>query len=1787
MTSDFDIGPLTWVKEEIDKSLDMVSTQIHVLTVNPHDHSPVKLAKTHLYQAAGALDMVGLQGCQFFCTTLEQCFTHIETTETTPEDAFIDKLLLAVDALKQYVEDLMHGASDEPLRLYQPLLPIAQYVGVELEKPALFFPDTSVSIPKSLATFEISDAEYTDYISKHRQNYQRAFLAWLQTQAPANLLQMAEALRNVCYAQTKSAIKSLWWVISGFVESLQDPEISSQHSAKKLCRRLDQELKLNLEGQSRANPQLLKEALFYIATSSTQSESLALIRETFKLKPSMDVIHSKQVVVDVQQENALTELLALADRIEELWSSVSSDVQLDAVAHANAIEINSVLVTQCLDLMEAQAPQLAEVSMALLPALYQALMRVLHSILNKSCVTNYPILIEITTGFHLFSDGIKHLGTLSQSQMLKMQSEIEVLNQISTGAEYARLQVDRSDELEPDTLKAVVTHVLESLKKAEQSLDAFFRSPQSHEPLNVAMPPIQSVAAVFHMMNMETPADIARLSIQFIEYFKTPAFKENQGEFELVAESLSMLGIYAEELPAAKHEYAQVLQETLGRLQVIYAQRPQMQVPTVAADIESVATSTKLVEDQAYDDELLDIYLTEAEEVLQHIHNHLAELNADVNNTTAMVEVRRSYHTLKGSGRTVGLKALGDIAGKVESFLNPIIDKKEALTTVVVGELATVTGAFDSWVKELRENSSLKFDPQIWLDRIGNWKSGTKTDQESAVMIDGKRAMSRQFYQIFLNESMLHITTLEQELAKGDVIKSGPSDKAKHAVHTLGSNALAAGFTAMGELSRATEEWFDLHAADWQSANQSLFGQVVHALSEMWQQVSKQQEPSPQASLVQEIKSDDIAAIAWPDFSGLSLDLSETAPLEASTSQQVQLLEATNGQPVEQKVIVDEEKLSLQSIDQMLQDIDLSSYVEKKQREEASAKLSKPVEKQDVLSDVVVALSNDAFVYTTGETVKPLLQAVPTAPVIIEKTPADLNSSEIEVNDSANDEILSLFTEEAELLLPKIGQALRHWRANPDTKEDPDNLQRDLHTLKGSARMASKQDMATLLHQMEEQIVSAIKHGIKEDTFDNLLNYYDGLGAYVESADALSLSALIAEEPVTDVYEGAVPEIIDMAISLPPIEDALTSTIEQPVSLNDLSSLTVAQSVTSTAHDAVLDKTVTKVLPNQLTQRKSNGYLRLRADLLDRLINEAGEISIIRSRVDKELIAFKHASADLTDNVGRMRQYLRELEIEAETQLQSRLTLLQETNEKFDPLEFDRFTRLQELTRMLAESVNDISTIQQHMSFNIGHAEAALQQQNRMNRDIQQAMMQVRMLPFDQLSERLHRIVRQTARDLNKRAELVIEGEKAEIDRSVLDKIGAPLEHLLRNAIAHGIELPEARKAQGKPETGQITLTVSSHNDEITIKVKDDGAGIDVNNIIKHAKQKGLIGPHAELNDQQAMALIFENGFSTSEKIDQIAGRGVGMDVVRSEVGALGGRVDTDSHLGLGTTFSIYLPVTLTVAQVLMVRASSQSFVLSVSMIDQAQKLKREQLLSAYEQGEIVWAGQHYQLHNLSKLLNIGDVDLAQSYASVILLRSGTYRLALHVDEVLGNHEVVVKPIGSQLARVPGIMGATVSGDGGVIFIINPILMANREGFAVSTEIAPVEQAPIKKQTVLVVDDSLTMRKVLGRLMEREGFEVLTAKDGIEAVQMLKETTPDIVLSDIEMPRMDGFGLVRNIRDDAKTKNTPIIMISSRTADKHQNLAKDIGVNAFFGKPVQDDELLEKVKELISTESKS
>ncbi|MFZ2753422.1 MAG: response regulator, partial [Lysobacteraceae bacterium] len=600
--------------------------------------------------------------------------------------------------------------------------------------------------------------------------------------------------------------------------------------------------------------------------------------------------------------------------------------------------------------------------------------------------------------------------------------------------------------------------------------------------------------------------------------------------------------------------------------------------------------------------------------------------------------------------------------------------------------------------------------------------------------------------------------------------------------------------------------------------------------------------------------------------------------------------------------------------------------------------------------------------------------------------------------------------------------------------------------------------------------------------------------------------------------------------------------------------------------------------------RGSQEQVRVRAELLDRLVNYAGEVAIYRSRLEQQLGAFRGATAEMEQTNTRLRDQLRRLDIETEAQIIARYQREGETRDAtFDPLELDRFSNLQQLSRALAETAADLGSLHSTLDDLTQGYETLLLQQSRVSSELQEGLMRTRMVPFDTVVPRLRRVLRQASTDTGKQVQLKLDGAQGELDRNVLERMTAPLEHMLRNAMAHGLEKPAQRKQAGKPEEGAVTIAVRKEGSEVVLQISDDGAGLDRKAIRERGETRGLVRKGATLSNAQLDALILEPGFSTAEEVSRLAGRGVGMDVVASEVRQLGGTLDIQSERGVGTVFTLRLPQTLAVTQAAFVRIGETTFAVPIASVRGVGRIRREELtkgdLTNYRYGN-----EEYVLHDLGKLLGQAPAKAeGQLQMPLLLTRSGDLHIAVTVDQIIGNREIVVKPIGPQVASIPGIFGATIMGDGSVMVILDIAPLVRRQA-ALLPEVEEEAPQPAEQRAVplvMVVDDSITMRKVSSRVLERNNFEVVTAKDGIDALERMVDRVPDLMLLDIEMPRMDGYELATTMKADPRLANVPIIMITSRTGDKHRQRAMDIGVNRYLGKPYQENELMRNVFSLL------
>jgi chemosensory pili system protein ChpA (sensor histidine kinase/response regulator) len=815
------------------------------------------------------------------------------------------------------------------------------------------------------------------------------------------------------------------------------------------------------------------------------------------------------------------------------------------------------------------------------------------------------------------------------------------------------------------------------------------------------------------------------------------------------------------------------------------------------------------------------------------------------------------------------------------------------------------------------------------------------------------------------------------------------------------------------------------------------------------------------------------------------------------------------------------------------------------------------------------------------------------------------DEDDIDAVDAVDAELFPIFEEEGQELIPELQSRMREWMRRPTEASAASACMRTLHTLKGGARLAGAMRLGEMAHRLETAIEHLVGRGhASADDVERLVGRVDAIETRfemlrrgeVDHSQPMPLEAEIpaAATPVfTPPAEPLAPYVaVPLVSKVEPLVEppALTPQPEPALPMQAAQSIEPSPPVSSTidwGRFSVGGETAPVSAEPTGTTGSSQSAVRVRSQLLDRLVSHAGEVSITRSRIEADVQQLKTSLGDLTENLERLRRQLRDIELQAETQITSRMEAAKATSQSFDPLEMDRFTRFQELTRMMAESVNDVATVQRALQRTLQSTEDELAAQARLTRDLQDDLLRTRMVEFEGMSERLYRLVRQASKETAKQVRLDIVGGAIEIDRGVLDRMTGAFEHLLRNSVTHGVESPAARAAAGKDPTGSIVITVTQEGNEVSVEFRDDGAGLNLPRIRDKARAMGLIGADANPNDAELANLIFTPGFSTADAVTGLAGRGVGMDVVRADVNAMGGRIETATAAGRGTSFRLVLPLTTAVTQVVMLRCGEFKVAVPSTLVEIVKRSPQTELQTAYATSAFRIDDRSLPFFWLGALLQASARGAPATRAQpVVIIRSAAQRIALHVDEVLGNQEVVVKNLGPQLVRLPGLAGMTLLPSGEPALIYNPVALATLYGESawamtraamVAPDVPVVEKAQPSEALpplVLVVDDSLTVRRVTQRLLQREGYRVTLAKDGLEGLEKLGEERPAVLLSDIEMPRMDGFDLVRNLRADAKLADLPVIMITSRIAQKHKDYAAELGVDHYLGKPYAEEDLL-------------
>ncbi|HKC54092.1 MAG TPA: Hpt domain-containing protein [Burkholderiales bacterium] len=1773
---DFDVGPLSWVKGEIDHAIQRAQEALRAFAANSADAAQLKSSQSHLHQAHGALSIVGLEGITRVSEELEGLLAGIETEASLRKAEIFGLVERALNGIRTYLDQLMAGNPNQPLRLYALYRDVVTARGGHADPTDLYYPNLSFRPPKrDRVAGALKAGDPDKYLREQRGRYQRGFLKWLKNDA-SGAEDMRAAIEAIEAAQGPPSQRAFWWVSLAFFDALAHKALPQDLDAKQLCNRIEQQIKRLGEGKPSVAERLMREVLYYVARAEPATERVREVQDAYHLGQTVPAAESDGGTVE--EMPALKSAREHLGHAKDAWNKFASGNPPSLLAFC--------------DSAAALADDAGHLGNADIAGLAGEVAGVAASLASNHENMSEAVALEVATALLLLENALAGLTNLSsefaqQAQLLSSRLKDCMLGKLRRTAPEIPLLDEMSRKAQERLLmNQVVSEMQANLRTIEQVLDAFFRDAAKRDELASLDRPVHQLLGALEMLGEARARESLAAAAEEIRRFSGAADSASPQDFERIAQTLSGLGFYIEGLAHGKADFEAAMQPIAAarkeeadaaqpvatvEAQIVEQQRetaslyeewkakPEDKIlraelkknlaglqkdaglvadqkleasagkalkaldktstmpltPFLKEAIETITSSSphppspeaaKLIDAsaEAIDAELLGVYLEESDEVLATIREHLDTVREHHANKEALTTIRRGFHTLKGSGRMVGLMRLGEAAWAVEQTMNAWVQEERAATPELLQLIGLAHEYFADNVKRLKTGGASSDERSLVAaaERVRRGEPSEQTSPEapSAPAAEhagsakaelapvaaapvpvapaepeefvqlGAHQVSTTLFAIFSGEARAHVTAIREEhetLRQHGVV----SDALLRAVHTLAGTSGTVKISALSDLGYALEKALQkLATSELSEGEQSLVGEAIDTIETMVTSVVELRVPRAVPELVARLERiGEQAGVSRESTPEEGEPASQSAPSRVADTGAAEELAATEP-------------------DSSLDDLDLDITLERRQRR---------------------------------------------------------------LDDDLDPELLQIFIDEANELVPSVGSAMRDWRDAPANPALGQALQRVLHTLKGSARMAGAMALGELTHHMETRVENAMSvKTLPTALFEELETSWDRMGLLFEQ-----------------LQKPRAPEEYPPAVAVP----------QKPAA----AAIEARQATPEPAPLAGAPAVATKPVPLAERELQPKALLRVRADVVDRLVNQAGEVAIARSRIEGELRALKGAMQELTDNVLRLRAQLREIEIQAESQMQSRQELAKESMREFDPLEFDRFTRFQEVTRLMAESVSDVSTVHGNLVNAVDETEKALLAQARLNRDLQQDLMRVRMVPFGSLQERLYRVVRQTAKEIGKRANLDIKGTQVELDRSVLERITGPFEHLLRNAVTHGIEAPDKRRAAAKPDIGEIRLELKQEGNEVQLSLSDDGGGLDIDRIRERAIEKGLIGPGKTLSEAEIADFIFHAGFSTATEVSQVAGRGVGMDVVRSEVAALGGRVEMRFTRGQGTRFIIYLPLTLAVTQTVLVRAGTKTYAIPSVMVEQVLQLRQEQLVAAYASRQTEWQDRRYPFHYLPHLLGISDaIAEQQRFSPTLYLRSGTNAIALHVDEMVGsNQEIVVKSIGPQLQRVAGITGATVLGTGEIVLILNPVLLALREVAARPAIVyeAPKPQAAATQPTIMVVDDSLTVRKVTGRLLERHGYLVVTARDGVEAMEKLLELVPDVMLVDIEMPRMDGFDLTRNVRADKRLARVPIIMITSRTADKHQNYAKEIGVSYFLGKPYQEDDLIGKI----------
>ena len=1798
--TDISSQTLHLVAKELTATLNEARAALEAYAERSDQTASLEKCAEQLHLAHGVLRLVEVYGAALLAEEMEHVTRYLLVAghDQKRQVEGLDALMRAMVQLPTYLERVLSGGRDLALVLLPLLNDLRSVRGSPLLSEGTLLLLNLKSDEPAQPQAQAGDVgiSVAQWARRLRPRFQVGLLGYIRGERTVQNLEVlskvAEKLEQVA---TTQPVFQLWWVIGALLESVRTNGIEGSATLKRLLGQADRQLKVLYEvGEAHyaENPpiDLLNNLLYYVARASTSGGRIAAVRASFKLAELLPVDDS------IEQERE-----SLSAPSVKLMRTVAAAIKEDLSKVKDVFDIfvrrgggrSDELVPQ-LELLKKISDTLGVLGLGELRQRVQQEVSELSDIVTDGKAPSEAALIKVAGVLLSVEDSL-------DDQLVRL-----ILPSASTASD---VPVDQDHEFR-QVSEAVLRECIVNLARIKEAVSVSVQKPSDFPAQGLDNVPqllrgitagllmlgkVRAVelmdavgAEVRKLVEPGAPApDALRLervadAIVSIEYYMETLQNGRADPWYMLDNAETCMKALAEEGPSRVPNVEMPAGDAAKTVridpEVTVAIEPPMDVQIATQPIVPVAAPPA----QTVDPEFVELFIEEAKEEIASIQRCFPLWDQNPMDLESLGVLRRSFHTLKGSGRMVGARLIAEFGWSIENLLNRLIDKTLSRTPGMMALLRSAVVELPQLVEQLESGRQTLAPVSDLMARAFAYADGREPG--AGLAEDSPTSLETKIPE--------PATPAPPTAADSVPAAAAPADEAIDHPHAAQTGVAAPVHEPIAEAARepAARPTMDPLLHDiYSKETSSHLAEIREYLRKRSNQPAPHPLPESVYRAIHTLSGSSKMAEArhgiriteplnqvmrkfYDSGHGLSdAGLATLADAVHAIDNVVSHINEATGFFVDQPALLGR----LQELEAGL-DADL-------------AHASSDTASSMIVAELPVPEIGEAATEPEPSAMEPSVQAEPE----VVREPEEPAPAE-----EFDHEIANIYSEEATELLEAAEGALTAWNRDRRDKTQVAALQRHLHTLKGGARMAGISAMGDLSHELETLVINiesgAVQdndhaHVVMQASLDELARMRDTVsqGAVPAAAAGLlhQLRQLASGAPMPE-YPPAQPAAT-AATDAPeaPVPDVSTSRPDVPPSISPLTALA------SLGEDSIssLEVSTAAVLPGRESVPTERAEMaRVDADLLDTMLNNAGEVSIFRSRLDQQVNSIDFNLAELARTVTRLKEQLRGLEIETEAQVLHRHHDEDSRHSDFDPLELDRYSALQQFSRALSETSSDVGSIQGLLETLTREAQNLLTQQARVITELQNSLMRTRMVPFQRHVQRLTRLVRQSANDTGKRAELVVQGAAAELDRQMLERMVAPLEHMLRNSVVHGIELPERRAALGKPDVGRISVSLTRDGAEVVIVVTDDGGGINVKLIREKALSLGLVDRNAKLTDEEAIQLILEPGFSTAGHVTQAAGRGVGMDVVATEVKKLGGGLFIESTLGKGSRFTIRLPFTLAISQALIVRVAEEVYALPLATVEGVVRLPRNIVARnlAKDAPPFEYGGQKYRFQQLGSFVGLGPTRLPELDVSmsVVLIRAGEHSTALVTDELVGSREIVVKSLGPQISGIRGIAGATILGDGRIVLILDMGSLVRSEWRAKTTETTVLDQRD-RRTFALVVDDSITVRRVTQRLLERNGMRVLTAKDGVDAVSLLQENLPDIILLDIEMPRMDGYEVAAHVRNDPRLKDIPIVMITSRVSEKHRARAIELGVDDYLGKPYQESQLLDAIEPLVTRRS--